>query len=69
MVARLRHRRMGCGKLEAGCRSVMRAGWACGTRWAASNPGGQGVLQGRGESFGRVCAATGHVRMWGGNKD
>jgi hypothetical protein len=42
---------------------------ACGTRWTTSNPGGQGVLQGRGESFGRVDAATGRARVWGRNKN
>jgi len=49
MVARHERRRMGRGDLEAGSGGATRAGYACRTRRAASNPGGQG------ESSGRAC--------------
>ena len=53
------------GELEAGGQGAKGAGCACGTRRVASNPGGQGVLQGRGESSGRAGAATGAGRISG----
>jgi hypothetical protein len=60
---------MGRGELEAGGRGATGVGCACGMRPVASNPGGKGMLRGRGESSGRVGAATGRVCMWGGNKN